>query len=184
VREEAARDEAVVRAAAEAARVEAEARARADARELERRHEMQLELARRKRNAASRSRAREAGLAALVGALIAGGAATAVHYGLVVPREQARATEDAAAIASRDTTLAEGQARAETTEARVRTLEDELAAAGVENAQLRKEADALRKATASDPPAQRWTGPARADIPTLNGFTSCAPGSKDPMCLR
>jgi colicin import membrane protein len=181
-REDAARIEAIHRATTEAARVEAQARAQAEARELERRHELELEHA---RVAAGGAKARGTVLAALFGAVITAGVATAAHYGVVAPREHARATEADSALASRDVAIADLHGRAEATDARVRTLEDELAALRGENERLRADLEAEHRAPAQHGPSPRWTGVApRADTPRLDGFTTCAPGSKDPMCLR
>jgi colicin import membrane protein len=181
-REEAARIEAIHRATTEAARLEVEARARAEARELERRHELDLERARLTSGGA---KSRGTALAVLFGALIAAGVAMAAHYGVVAPRERSRATEADATIASRDVSIAELRAHADSTDARVRTLEDEVTAARAESDRLRADLEAARRQPGVRAPAPRWNGgPPRADAPRLDGFTSCAPGSKDPMCLH
>jgi colicin import membrane protein len=181
-REEAACIEAIHRATAEAARLEVEAKARAEARELDRRHELELERA---RVASGGSKARGTVWAAVFGAVIAAGVAMAVHYGVVAPREHARATEAEAAMATREVAITDLRTHAEATDARVRTLEDELTAARGENERLRADLDATRKQAPSHGPAPRWSGVApRVDSPKLDGFTSCPPGSKDPMCLR
>jgi colicin import membrane protein len=181
-REEAARIEAVHRAKAEAARLEVEAKARADAREAERRHELEVERA---RLASGGAKARGTLLAALFGAVVAAGVATAVHYGVVAPREHARATEAETAIASRDVAVADLRSHAGAMDARVVALEEELAGVRGENDRLRAELDAARRPPATHGPAPRWNGVIpRVDGPKLDGFTSCPPGSKDPMCLH
>jgi len=182
-REEAARIEAIHRATAEAARLEVEARARAEARELERRHELELERARIASSGGGK--ARGAVVAALFGAVVVAGVAMAAHYGVVAPREHARATEAEAAIASRDVAIADLRVHAGATDARLRALEDEVTAVRGENDRLRADLDAARKQNGARAPAPRGPGVApRAEVPRLDGFTSCPPGSKDPMCLR
>jgi colicin import membrane protein len=181
-REEAARIEAIHRATTEAARLEVEAKTRAEARELERRHELELERARVA--SAGAGKARGTLVAALFGAAVAAGVAMATHYGVVAPREHTRATEDEAAIASRDVAIANVRAHAEAMDARVRALEDEAAAARGENDRLRAELYAAHRQPAPLNPTPRGPGVApRLGVPKLDGFTSCPPGSKDPMCL-
>ncbi|HEY8041857.1 MAG TPA: hypothetical protein VIF15_18765 [Polyangiaceae bacterium] len=181
-REEAARIEAIHRAAVEAARAAAEARVHADERERARRHELELEQA---RVSARPGGAKGAAMAAAFGAVVAAGVAMALHFGVVAPREQARAAQASAEIASRDVTLTELRARADATEARVRSLEDDLAAARTANGELRAD---LAAATRTPPPRSGgWhgqAGPPRNDVPHLDGFTTCPPGSKDPLCLH
>jgi colicin import membrane protein len=181
-REEAARIDAIHRATAEAARLEVEARAGAEAREHERRHELELERA---RIASGGAKGRGTFVAALFGAVVAAGVATAAHYGVVAPREHARATEAEAAVASRDVAIADLRAHAEATDARVRTLEDDLTTARGDSERLRADLDTARRQVVPRGSAPRWQAPVpRADPPKLDGFTSCPPGSKDPMCLR
>jgi colicin import membrane protein len=181
-REEAARIEAIHRATTEGARLEVEVRARAAAREHERRHELEIERA---RVAARGSKTGGTVVAALFGAVIAAGVATAAHYGVVAPGERARAREADSVTASRDVVIADLRTHAEATDARVRTLEDDLTAVRGENERLRADLDAARKQVGAHGPVPRWTGVSpRADAPKLDGFTSCPPGSKDPMCLR
>jgi hypothetical protein len=181
-REEAARIEAIHRATAEAARLEVESKARAEAREQERRHELELE---RVRVAPGGGRARGTVVAALFGAVVAAGVAMAAHHGVFAPRERARATEADATIASRDVAISDLRAHAEATDARMRTLEDDLTTARAENDKLRTDLDAARKLAIVRGPAPRWTAvTTRPDRPKLDGFTRCPPGSSDPMCLR
>jgi colicin import membrane protein len=179
-REEAARIEAIHRASIEGARVEAEARARAEEVERVRRHELELERVRQARP----SGARQAGVAAAFGALLAAGVAMAVHFGVVAPKERAQAAEASAQIASRDVAVADLQRHAEETEGRVRTLEQDLAAARSENEKLRKQLDGVRPAPATPHGFGPHGGPAPTAAPRMDGFTSCPAGSKDPMCFH
>jgi len=178
-REEAARIEAIHRAATEAARIAAEAKARADARELERRHDLEVL---RERAAAGRPRTRETIVAGLVGAIVAAGAGIAIQYGVYLPREHARAIAADVVVASRDVAIADLRSLAAAADARTRSVQADLAAARVDNEQLRAERDATRRLPAAHAPAARTTP--RAETPKLDGFTTCPPGSKDPMCMR
>jgi hypothetical protein len=181
-REEAARIEAIHRAAVEAARVEAEAKARSDAREIERRHELELE---RERVASSGTPGRASAAMTLFGGVVAGGIAMAAHFGVVAPREHARATEADAAIASREVAIADLRRQGESTDARLRSLEGDLQTIRAENDELRRELQAASRTTGPrNAPPRRTGAPSRAEPPALNGFTTCAPGSKDPMCVR
>jgi hypothetical protein len=179
VREEAARIEAIHRGATETARIAAEAKAQREARELERRHE--LELA-RERAEVGRSRARETIVAGLVGAIVAAGVGMAMHYGIALPRERVRATAGDAAIASRDGTIADLRSLAAAADARTRSMEADLASVRGDNDQLRAERDAAPRVPTAHVPAPRVAP--RAETPKLDGFTTCPPGSKDPMCMR
>jgi colicin import membrane protein len=178
-REEAARIEAIHLAATEAARIAAEAKALADARELERRHELDVL---RERAAAGRPRRRETVVAGLLGAIAAAGMGLAIQYGVALPREHTRAAAADAAIASRDVTIADLRSLAAAADTRARSVEADLAAARVDNEQLRAERDATRRLPTAHAPASRATP--RAETPRLDGFTTCPPGSKDPMCMR
>jgi colicin import membrane protein len=180
-REEAARIEAIHRASLEGARVEAEARARAEERERERRHEVELERAR----AAGRGGARGAAVAAVFGAVVAAGVALAVHYGVVAPKERGRAAEASAEIASRDVAIGDVRSHAEATEARLRALEGDLAAARAENDRLRADLEAARHPGGRTVPSHGPVVPPQPHPgPRLDGFTVCPPGSKDPLCLH
>ena len=180
-REEAARIEAIRRATMDAAHLEAQARTRAEQRELERRHELELERA---RGATGGTKARMTVLAALFGAVVAAGMAMAVHFGVVAPREHARAIQAESAIASREVAIADLRSHTNATDAQVRALQDDLAAARTEEDRLRTDLDVVRRQGTLRAPAPRRTGPATRADPKLDGFTSCPPGSKDPMCLR
>ncbi len=180
-REEAARIEAIHRATMEAAHLEAQARTRAEERELGRRHELELERA---RVASGGTKVRVTVVAALFGAVVAAGVAMAVQLGVVAPREHARATQAESAIASREVAIADLRAHANATEAQVRALQDDLAAARAEDDRLHTDLDVARRLGTLRAPAPRWTGPATRADPKLDGFTSCPAGSKDPMCLR
>lgn len=179
-RAEAARIEAIHRATMEAAHLEAQARTRAEERELGRRHELELERAR----VAAGGKAGVTVVAALFGSVVAAGVAMAVHFVVVAPREHARATQAESASASREVAIANLRARANATDAQVRALQDDLAAARAEDDRLRTDLDVARRQATLRAPQPRWTGPATRGDSKLDGFTSCPAGSKDPMCLR
>jgi hypothetical protein len=181
-REEAARIESIHRAATEAARVGADARARLEARESERRHELELE---RIRASAREGGPRATVTAAALGVIVAVGGALALHLGMTVPRERASALSGADAIASRDATILDLRGREATAEARAKGFEEDLSAARDENVRLRTDLDAARHPSGPAPgPAHHGPGPRHADGQRLDGFTQCAPGSKDPLCLQ
>jgi hypothetical protein len=180
-REEAARIEAIHRTAAEAARVEAQARAALEARELERRHELALEHSRLV------ARERVVGrplLAALFGAMLATACVMVVHYAVAAPRERLRAATAESKLAGRDDAIADLHRQHDDDESRLRDLETALGSARADSDALKLELAALRRT------APRSTLPSGAGqqphpgAPRLDGFTVCAPGSKDPLCLH
>jgi hypothetical protein len=180
--EEAARIEAMHRASVEAARAYAEAKVLADDRERARRYELELE---RTRALAPRVGLRPVALAVAFGAVVSAGIAMAVHFGVVAPRENARAAEATAQTASRDVQIAELRSHAEAADARARALEGELAASQSDNARLRTDLDRARRPTG--PSVLRGGGVVPGphhDTPRLDGFTSCPPGSQDPLCVH
>jgi membrane protein involved in colicin uptake len=181
-REEAARIEAIHRASVEAARATAEAQARADEQERRRRHELELERTR----ALSQGRGlRGVVAAALFGAVVSAGIAVAVQLGVVAPRDRARAVEATAAIASRDSTIEQLRSSAAAADARIRSLADDLAAARGDNDRLRAGVELSRRPSPTAGSGRAPVGVApRPDTPRLNGFTSCPPGSQDPLCLH
>ena len=180
-REEAARIEAIHRATVETARTEAEAKARAAARELERRHELELERA---HATSAGARTRGVVLSAVFGVVVAGGVAVALHYGVVVPNERVRATEADGAMASRDVVIADLRAREQTSEARLHVLEEDAITARAENERLRSELEVARRSSPLHVAPRSSTAVLPNVPPPLNGFATCPPGSKDPMCLR
>ncbi|HEY1697109.1 MAG TPA: hypothetical protein VGG39_33345 [Polyangiaceae bacterium] len=183
-REEAARIESIHRGATEAARVEADAKTRLEARESERRHERELERIR----ATSRGGGTRATIAAAAfGAVVACGAALALHLGVAVPHERASAAAAADGIASRDVAIADLREREAAAEVRAKSFEDDLAAARDENVRLHADLDAARRPSGPGPLPTTRHGPGtahHADGPRLDGFTQCAAGSKDPLCLQ
>jgi hypothetical protein len=180
--EEAARIEAIHRASVEAARAYAEAKALADDGERARRYELELE---RTRALAPRVGLRPVAVAAVFGAIVSAGVAMAVHLGVVAPRENARAAEATAQMASRDVEIAELRSHAEAADARVRALEGELAASQSDSARLRSDLEGTRRPTGPSLPRAGAVGiGAHRDTPRLDGFTSCPPGSQDPLCLH
>jgi len=179
-REEAARLEAARQAALGAARAEVDARARAQERERERLHELEVARARALERRSGGARV----AATLVGAAVAAGVALALHYGVVVPGEEAAAARSAGELAARDVAIADLRARLDASEARASALDDELAAA---------RADAARPPRSLDDPDARLphrrgahapASPAHRTDDKLDGFTSCPPGSQDPLCLH
>lgn len=180
--EEAARIDAIRRAAADAARFEAEARVKLEARDRELRHALELE--RIGSSARGGSWHRSAG-ASLLGAVVAAGIALALHLGVILPQERARASAAGDELASRDVAVADLRARAASAEARAKSLEEDVAAAGKENERLRADLDAARHASGPLTTTRRAPmAPHGTEGPRLDGFTACAPGSKDPLCLQ
>jgi len=180
-REEAARIEAIHRAAIEAARAAEEAKARAAAAEAERRHELELE---RVRASARGGGGRGTAVAALFGAVVATGIALALHLGVVVPRQHAREASQNAEIASRDAALGDLRAQADAADRRTRALEADMASLRGDNDRLRAE---LAAATQAGTPPRHGPGtfsPRHPKELTPDGFTSCPPGSKDPLCVH
>ena len=179
--EEAARIEAIHWASIEGARAYAEAKARADERERMRMHELEIERA---RALAPRGGVRSLAVSALFGMAVSAGIAMAVHFGVVGPRDRARVAEARRQVASRDVEIEELRSHAGAADVRVRALADELSASQSENARLRSALDAVRH---PGPAAPTGHGPGvgpRHDMPGLDGFTSCPPGSQDPLCLH
>jgi hypothetical protein len=183
-REEEARIEAVHRAAVETARIETEARVRAQERERERSHQLEIE---RERAHARGMRQRTAMRAALAGFAVAAAAAAATVLGVVAPRERALSDQILALYDSRDTASRDARANAEATERTLHTLQENLAALRSDRDRLQSDLDdarrqLLRRSGAFHGPS---AGPhSTGDRPKLDGFTSCPPGSKDPMCLQ
>jgi hypothetical protein len=195
VREEAARVEAVRRAALEAARVDAELRASARERDVARNHELEMERARAAargreldlERARAATRRWQVGRTARVGALtalLAAAAAGVLHYGWVAPRQRARDADAAAKIASRDATIADLGTRVEATEARARALEDDLRAAAEERDRLRALHAPRGVETKHAPASVGRAVPTRTTGPVIDGFTTCPPGSHDPLCMH
>jgi hypothetical protein len=184
VREEEARIEAVHRAAVEAARIETEARIRAQEREGQRSHELELERARAH---ARGMRLRAMVQGALVGFVVTAAATAATYRVVVDPRERALSDEARSQIESRDAALREVRANAGVMERTLHTLEENLAALRGDRDRLQFELDDARRLLSHRSGA--FHGPAAGppspgDRTKLDGFTSCPPGSKDPMCLH
>jgi fused signal recognition particle receptor len=183
VREEVARVEAIRLAATDAARISAEASARAEERERERRHE--LELARARATARAGGALRTA-VAAAVGAACALGAAAAAYGGRVMPREQARAAQARADLASRDQTSDQLRAKLDAAGERAASLENELTITRAANRRLQSDVDdakrQLTRAYRARPPVTGGHA-VRDDLPPLD-LPTCPPGSLDPLCLH
>jgi hypothetical protein len=181
-REEAARIEAIHRAAVETARVQAQAKAQAEARDVERRHEIELERA---RATARGSGGRATLVGAAFGAIVAAGVAMAVHYGVVAPRTRARESEERAQRASIEAAMDDARSRASAAEARAQSLDEDLASTRAAMQRLREELDATRRLAPVHVGSQHPQGTVpRGNAPRLDGFATCPPGSKDPMCLH
>jgi len=183
-REEAARIEAIHRAAVEAARVAAEIKAQAEERERARLYEIEVERARASRSNASRGTA----MAGVLGAVLAAGVAAALHFALFAPRAQATLHVVSEQLASRDVVIVDLRTRADAAGAQLLSLHNSLAAAQASNAKLQSDLDDLRRNPGHrppGPPVHPGPGPGpHAGDPRLDGFTTCPPGSKDPLCLH
>lgn len=178
--EVAARLEALRRAAMEAARFEAEARVKAEERERERRLAVEVEHARAV--AESRPRGVVWGLSA---GLVVAAVAAGLHFGVVVPKNEAALRSATAQGVEKDAAVAGLSSRVDAAEEHARSLDADLTAARAEIARLQ----GLLAARPPTPgprggPGGPTHGPPRGSDPRLDGFTTCPPGSKDPMCLR
>jgi len=183
-REEQARVDALQRAAVESARVAADARARAEERERERAHELEVERA---RVAAGTERLRSRVLGAVVGVTLGAGGATGACLVLFSGREQARMEASSAEVAVRDGTIRDLRATAEATQARLLAGDESLASMRAARDRLQGELDDARRPTGHRTASPRSTvaqGQTHAAETRLDGFATCAPGSKDPMCAR
>jgi hypothetical protein len=111
--------------------------------------------------------------------------ALALYLGIATPREHAASARAAADVASRDQTIADLRARADAIDARARALEADLASARAAATSLQSQLDeANRRVAQRGGRAPLGPAPARSGGPRLDGFTTCPPGSKDPLCLR
>jgi len=183
LREEQVRIEALQRAAMEEARRASDAKARADERERERQHELNVERA----SAAARGmRLRSGTLGAVLGVLVGASGAMAAGLGVVTSREQAHRERAETEIASREDAIRELRSGADATQGRLRSLEESLATLRGDNQRLQEELDDARRHVAHRAPghATLVPGASHAADPKLDGFTTCPPGSKDPLCIR
>jgi hypothetical protein len=178
-REEAAHIDAMRRAAVEAARIATEAQARAVEIERQRVHDLEVKRA---RGSARSADAKTATLSGLFGAAVAAGITMGLYFGVVGPRAEAGQRDAMGEVASRDATIGELRARADAAEARLEALTTDLAAVRDENARLHGQIDIAPRPPV--PHVGHVPGvPPRADH-TLDGLTTCPPGSKDPLCAR
>ncbi len=180
-REEAARHAAIQRAATEAARIEAEAKVRAQERERERLHAVEVERA---RAAADTQRSGPAWGA--VSALVMGCLATALYLGVLSPHAEATLRAANAETAAREATITELRTRMAATDATVTSLQGDVASAQAEVGRLRGLLDARPAAGPTPHPGPHGPiGPAVPHTaPPIDGFTTCPPGSKDPLCAH
>lgn len=178
-REEAAKVLAIRDAAAEAARAEALARVQIEERQKERQHAVEMARV----QATARGSRWTATLAGCLGAVLAGGIAMAVHFGVVAPAARTSLADARSEIASRDQTVDQLRVRVGEGEARERGLQEDISALREENTRLRADLDALRNRPTGRGPV-RPTRPSRPTDRTLDGFTACPPGVDDPMCVR
>ena len=180
-REEAAKVRAIRDAAAEAARAEAFARVQAEERQRDRQHA--LDIAQTQANA--RGSRRTAALAGCLGAVLAAGVGMAMYFGVAAPSARAAVAEARSETASREQTIDQLRVRVSAGEARERGLQEDIAALREENSRLRADIDGLRnRGQTVHPPGRGAPAPSRRSDRTLDGFTSCAPGVNDPMCVR
>jgi colicin import membrane protein len=186
-REAAARVEAIHRAALEVARVEAEARVRADVQERERARELRkLELASAEQGKQAKA-ARGTALVSLSSAIAVACVAAGLYAAVIVPAERSRAARSAAELASRDALVEDARQEVRKAEEQTRSVAGDLVAARDENARLQAALDAAkRRATPSHPANIAPSHPTttRARETWSDGFTSCPPDSKDPLCVH
>jgi len=183
-REEAARLAAIQRAATEAARVEAEARVRAEERERERERD-RLHAAMVEQARAAVGRQRTGATWGAVSAIVTACVAAALYLGVLSPRAEASLRAATADRAARDAAITDLRTKVESSEGAIASLQGDLAASRAEVARLQGLLDArpagLRPSRGGPSPA--GTRPVHTD-PALDGFTSCPPGSKDPLCVH
>lgn len=179
-REEGARLAAIQRAATEAARIEAEAQVRAQERERERLHSLQVEQAR-----AAASKQRTGPVWAAVSAVVALCLGAALYLGVLSPRAEASLRAAIAETAARDATIEELRAKMASTDMTVASLQSDVVAAQAEVTRLRGMLDARPGVGPSHPGPRGPTvrGVPHAD-PRIDGFATCPPGSKDPLCAQ
>ena len=178
-REEAAKVQAIRDAAAEAARAEAFARVQAQEREKDRQHSIEVARA----QAAARGSRRGAVLAALLASVMTAGAAMAAYFGIAAPAQRSALAEARSEMASRDQTIDQLRMRAAASEASERALQVDISALRDENTRLRADLDASRTRPTAHGPA-RTGPPSRQPDRSLDGFTTCAPGVNDPLCVH
>jgi len=179
-REEAAKVQAIRDAAAEAARAEAFARVQAEERQKDRQHA--LEIAQAQANA--RGARGTVALAGCLGAVLAAGLGMALYSGVAAPSARAAVADARSETASRDQMIDQLRVRVSAGEARERGLQEDIAALRDENMRLRADLDAARSRVPSGRAPTRGTPQPRQPDRSLDGFTTCAPGVRDPMCIR
>jgi colicin import membrane protein len=180
-REEAARVQAIRDAATEAARAEAFARVQAQEREKDR--QQSIEMARVQ--ASARGSRVAAAVAGCLGALVAAGIGMAVYFGVAAPAARAALAGAGSELASRDQTIDQLRMRVSAGEASERALQMDIAALRDENSRLQAELAGSRSRVQGAHPSGRGV-PATTKRPdrSLDGFSTCAPGVNDPMCVR
>ena len=180
-REEAARYAAIQRAATEAARIQAEATVRAQERERERLHAVEVEQAR-----AVAGKPRSGPAWGAVSAVVMACLTTALYLGVLSPRAEARERAANAETAAREATITELRTKMAATDATVTSLQSDVAAGQAEVTRLRGLLDARPPAGPTSHPGPHGpTGPSVLHTaPPIDGFTTCPPGSKDPLCIH
>ena len=111
--------------------------------------------------------------------------AAALYLGVLCPRAEANLRAASAQTAAKEATISDLRTKVESTEAAVASLQGDLAGARAEVVRLQGLLDA-RPVAARPPrpgPSPVGTRPTHAD-PTLDGFSTCPPGSKDPLCVH
>jgi colicin import membrane protein len=183
-REEEARLQAIHNAAVEAARIESEARIRARERERERNHEVEVERA---RGQARRVRLQTGLQGFVVGLFVTLAASGAIYVGAVAPRDKSQVDALRARVDSTEAALRASGAKEEAAEQGLRALQAEGASLRNDRDRLQSELDDARRLLShrsntvrGGPTGTRSPG----DHPKLDGFTTCPPGSKDPLCLQ
>jgi colicin import membrane protein len=181
-REEAARIAAIHNAAVEAARATAAAKVRAEEHERDRLHALAVEQAR----AAARKTGPRSGVHwAALGAISTTCLCAALYLGVAAPRTEETIRSANAETAARDLEISSLRAEVAAASEHAASLQSDLASARAKMAQLRTELEAHPLIPVAHPPVHmrdNTGGPPSSK--QLDGLTTCAPGSHDPLCLH
>jgi hypothetical protein len=119
--------------------------------------------------------------------MLGAGAATASCFALLSARAQARAGAASTELATRDGTIRDLRATAEATQGRLQTADEALASMHAARDRVQAELDDVPRQAGhrtAGPRTNAAAGQTHGTETKLDGFTTCAAGSKDPMCIR